>query len=257
LGADKENRIQVDIYNFSDKAVEGEIQLAMPANWTGQFATTLRLEPGAKTEEFLVLNPRGNKSDDPEVARLEGDFGEAGRSVLSLRVVAERFDLSGLSAQLIPAAAFPYRWTPVISGGGTMKMTQADGGLLVEGLPASENRYVHPEFALNPNERMDQDCVGVAARIQLIEGTGDFYVIFNEANGSSYLSDFEQQPRTGETLDEVARVDLATWGATWSNPDDKALLDMREVKSVMIGCSTSSPSVKFILKDLRWLRRQR
>jgi hypothetical protein len=255
LGADKENRIQVDIYNFSDRAVEGEIHLTTPTNWAGQFATTLRLEPGAKAEEFLILNPRGNKSDEPDVAKLEGDFGDAGRSVLALRVAAERFDLSGLSAQLIPAAVLPARWIPVVSGGGTMKMSQADGGLLVEGLPASDNRYVHPEFALEHGERMDQDCVAVAARLELIEGTGDFYVIFNEANGSSYLSDFEVQPRPGETIDEIARVDLATWGATWSNADEKARLDPRAVKSIMIGCSTKSPSVKFIIKDLRWLRR--
>ena len=255
LAADKENRMPIRVYNFSDRTVDGEIALTLPTNWTGQFAQSLRIEPGEMAEEFLILNPQGNRSDEPDAIRLEGDFGAAGRTVLSFRAVAERFDLTGLASQTLPEVVSAKRWEPVVSGGGTMKITEADGGLLFEGLPASGNGYVHPKLELAASERMDADCVGVACHLQLIEGKGTFYVIFEQGNGSSYLSDFEQQPAEGATVEGIARADLAIWGATWSNPDDKSRLDLSDVRSIEIGCSTSSPSVKFLIKDLRWLRR--
>jgi hypothetical protein len=257
LTADKENRMPVRVYNFSDQTVEGEMQLTIPTNWTGQFAQSLRIEPGGMAEEFLILNPQGNRSGEPDAVRLYGDFGAGGHATLSFRAMAEKFDLAGFAAQSLPEAVSPKRWEPVVSGGGTMKITEADGGLLIEGLPGSNNGYVHPKIELTAGERMDQECEGVACHLQLIEGKGEFYVIFEQGNGSSYLSYFDEQPAPGTSVEAVARTELAIWGATWSNPDDKSRLDLSDVRSLEIGCSTSSPSVKFLMKDLRWLRRAR
>jgi hypothetical protein len=245
----------IEIYNFSDKEVEGDIQLLTPANWTGRFAETVRIPAGGVVEEFLSLRPEGNASEPPDVVRLEGNFGPAGRPVLSFRASAERFDARQFEAQPIPAAMLPQRWQPVVSGTGSMKITPADGGLLIEGLPGSRNRYVHPKLELTSDERMDQDCVGVEVQLQLIEGKGTFYVIFEQGNGSSYLANFDQQPATGESIEGIARVDLATWGSTWSSLDDKSHLEPSDVRAIELGCSTDSSSVKFLIKDLRWLKR--
>ncbi len=256
LEAGKENRMPVEIYNFSDKELEGAVQLTTPPNWTGAFAETVKIPPGGVVEEFLTLHPQASMTETPDVVRLDGDFGAAGHPVLSFRAVAERFDPKLLDTQPIPEAMLPQRWEPVVSGTGTMKITPADGGLLIEGLPGSRNRYVHPKLVLTADERMDQNCVGVVVHLQLIEGKGTFYVIFEQGNGSSYLSNFDRQPATGTAVEGVARADLATWGSTWSSLDDKSHLDMTEVRSIELGCSTDSPSVKFLIKDLRWLKRR-
>jgi hypothetical protein len=65
--------------------------------------------------------------------------------------------------------------------------------------------------------------------------------------------DLNPQPRLGETVECSARIDEATFGATWSEPDPEARLDLPQVKSFRLGCNTQSDQVRFALRDLRWL----
>lgn len=89
---------------------------------------------------------------------------------------------------------------------------------------------------------------------ELLEGSGQFRVILEEENGSSYMVNFETPPKAGQPIDAVVRLDAADWGATWSLPDPNSRLDAGQVKAVRIGCNTTASHVRYRFKNLRWLR---
>ena len=75
------------VYNFSDSRVAGRLEVTAPKGWQANHFDRLELAPQSRTELRLELDGRNAVASQPiETVRIAGDFGLAGRPVLSLRL---------------------------------------------------------------------------------------------------------------------------------------------------------------------------
>jgi hypothetical protein len=78
--------LPVFAYNFSARKVRGSVRLEKPAGCEAVFPTALELAPGERRELALEVHLASPSDPDRDRLRLVGDFGSAGRAVLSLRL---------------------------------------------------------------------------------------------------------------------------------------------------------------------------
>ena len=246
--------IRFRAYNFGHHALRGRLRATAPAGWRVKLPATLNLPADAEVEFTATLDGmRATDAPATIVLKLEGDFGSAGTAVLSLRLKPPPSQTAKAVAIAIPAAANAGRWHAATSGGGRTTIEQGTSGVTITAQPATPDRWIYPRLDLQGDERFSDRIRSVAVKLTLIEGDGQFRAVFDETGGSSYIVDLNPQPRLGETVECVARIDEATFGATWSEPDPDARLDLPQVKSLRIGCNTQSNQVRFAIRDLRWL----
>ena len=76
-------RIPIFAYNFSDQPVRGRLLATVPEPWRAELPEETELAPGERKELALRLTA----ASGPRIAkvRITGEFGSAGRTVLSLR----------------------------------------------------------------------------------------------------------------------------------------------------------------------------
>jgi hypothetical protein len=246
--------IRFRAYNFSHHAVHGRLRAMTPAGWRVNLPAILTL-PADDDVEFTATLDGTGATDAPAilVLKLEGDFGPAGSALLSLRMKPPPHETGKAVVIAIPGAASPGRWTASTSGGGRTVIEQGTNGVTITAQPSTQDHWVYPRLDLQSDERFSDRIRSVAVKLTLIEGDGQFRAVFDEAGGSSYIVDLTPQPRRGETVECLARMDEATFGATWSEPDPDARLDLPQVKSFRLGCNTQADQVRFAIRDLRWL----
>ena len=89
VSREKPETIPVFAYNFSDKPVEGELAAAGSKDVQVKFGGKVSIAPGDRKPLDLVVDARGLAAGQVETVRITGDFGPAGKPVLSLRLMAE------------------------------------------------------------------------------------------------------------------------------------------------------------------------
>ena len=88
--AGKAEKVPVFIYNFSATPVEGTLRVSGPAEWRPSIAPSVKVEPEGRAELTLTVEPPARASgDELGTIHIGGDFGRAGRTGLSLWLVAE------------------------------------------------------------------------------------------------------------------------------------------------------------------------
>ncbi|HTH50263.1 MAG TPA: hypothetical protein VMB21_22310 [Candidatus Limnocylindria bacterium] len=266
LSESRAETVPLYAYNFSAQRVQGRLGLDQPSPLVQglregpgepRSELVLTLEPGERKALSLVVDARRAAPDWFDLpARLDGDFGRAGRSVLSLNFASASEIVSVKSKAVVAGTEVARRWEPSASGRGKVSVAVTKGlGVTFIASPKSDNRYCYPRFALDPAEPLDRDIVGLEIALTPLAGEGKFQVIVEERGGASYIMPIRPVPRLGRTTDCVAWFDDATWGATWSVPDANSQLDPDQIVAVRIGCNTKDSKVKFAIRNVRWLRR--
>ncbi|MBN2506554.1 MAG: hypothetical protein JXQ71_07660 [Verrucomicrobia bacterium] len=82
--------VPLGVYNFSSQPVRGSLSIRAPRGWKVAPLKPLSLEPDARAEVSLAIDLTGASEPLEGTVRVEGDFGPAGRPVLSMRCVATR-----------------------------------------------------------------------------------------------------------------------------------------------------------------------
>lgn len=254
LSSERRESIPLFAYNFSDAPVSGRLSVLAPDGWeTGGF-DQVNIAHQSRTELRLELDCRKGAPRFLEAVRITGSFGPAGNAVLSMRVIPEPNLLVRQTGRPLLGTGDTKRWSPTISGSGPIKISAQDGTLLVEAEPLGPDKWVYPLLQLPADHRPPPGTAGLCCTLTLLEGEIKFRAIFDEANGSSYVVDFLDTPKPGETIEAAALFENATFGAGWSKPDPNHRLDPGEVISLKIGCNTKSDKVKFAIKNLRWVK---
>jgi hypothetical protein len=255
VSSEKVEGIPVFAYNFGTAKVTGKVQVKAPPGWVAGFPEQLELEPNERKELSLSVDCQAGSAALTEAVRIEGDFGAAGKAVLSLRLRPEPFKLRAGASLALPGAADAARWQPLVSGGSTLKIAPAEGGgVLVEAALGPGDRWVYPILPLAETERPGAGFNALCFTLTALEGEATFRVIFDEENGSSYVADLAVEPKAGVTIEAVAPMLSAVHGAGWSKPDDNGKLDADKVKAIKIGCNTKGERIRFSFKNLRWQR---
>ena len=95
LTAGKSQSIPVYVYNFSHLQADGRLAATAPSGWhvelSGSAAAQdkVQIAPHERIELKLAVQPPVDRSSQPATATIEGDFGAAGKVILSLRLLTE------------------------------------------------------------------------------------------------------------------------------------------------------------------------
>ncbi|MCX5673606.1 MAG: hypothetical protein NTX87_01235 [Planctomycetota bacterium] len=89
VSGEKPETVPVFAYNFSDKPVKGELAATGAKDVQVRFGGKVSIAPGDRKPLDLVVDARGLAAGQVETVRITGDFGPAGKPVLSLRLMAE------------------------------------------------------------------------------------------------------------------------------------------------------------------------
>ncbi|MCX7826820.1 MAG: hypothetical protein N2689_14865, partial [Verrucomicrobiae bacterium] len=254
VSSEKPERLAVFAYNFGTKPVRGPLKLTMPDGWRGRVSSEIVLAPMERKDIGFVVEATKASGNLVGTVCITGQFGPAGRSVLSFRLMPDPIRLDSRQATPIAGAGNPARWERMISGKGLMRLAARNDGVLVEAEPAGSDRWVYPRYLLAEGERAPAGCAGIVCALTLLEGDGDFRVIFDEGNGAAYVADFLAKPRRGESVEALALFEAARAGHGWSKPDPNNRLDPDQIGSFKIGCNTQGGRVSFVVSNVRWVR---
>jgi hypothetical protein len=215
--------IPIFAYNLSTNPVSGEIRIDFPSSWKVTCPTSLDLQPMDRKPMSVSVDIQEDFFKELKRLRIGGDFGKNGRATLSLAIRPEAAQLpTDRTVVPIANADTPARWTPFVSGNTPAEVATSKEGITVAAQPKTDNRWVYPRFEIEPNSRVTNRVDALQVSLTLLEGSGQFRAIFEEENGSSYMVDFNEQPKPGQTVEATALVEQAAWGATWSMPDPNA-----------------------------------
>jgi len=254
ISSEKPDVLRVFAYNFGDRKFKGRFSITAPAGWTVQFPGQVELAAGERKELALTVDSHSGATAPVETIGIQGEFGDAGQPVLSVRVTPTPFKLREGLALNLPSAIRPDRWQPLNSGGSEMLLTNSDGAILVKAKLNPGDRWVYPILTLNRDERPTADYDALVVTLSALEGGGDYRAIMDEENGSGYAIDFVPQPKPGQTVEAIAVLSTGVYGQGWSRPDDNGKLDPDKIKSLKIGCSLKGESVHFTFKNIRWVQ---
>jgi hypothetical protein len=254
IRSDQNVTLPLFVYNFGEAPAVGRLSVAAPDGW--QFGALERLELAPQSRAELRLSIDCRKAASPrltDLLRVTGDFGPAGQAVLAVRLMPEPHLLTRKPGRSIPDAADPARWETMIAGGGKIEITAAGDAVQFEAAPQGPDKWVYPRLALPRGLRAPQGALGLACTLQLLEGSGQFRAIFDEENGSGYVTDLLPAIKPGQTIEVAAFFEQASYGAGWSKPDPNQRLNPDQIASLKIGCNTKAGRVKFAVSKVRWL----
>ena len=89
LVSHKAERIPIFVYNFGHDPVEGRLTVRGPKDWGLKMPEAVKVGPGERVELALDAQLPDVDPKHAEAVLMEGDFGPAGKPVLSLRLAAK------------------------------------------------------------------------------------------------------------------------------------------------------------------------
>ncbi len=86
LSAPANEHLPLYVYNFGPQTVKGTLKAVLPPGWKPNSFEVLELPSLSRTGLTLELEPPSAATNQTHTIRLEGDFGDAGKPILSFRV---------------------------------------------------------------------------------------------------------------------------------------------------------------------------
>jgi hypothetical protein len=253
VSSERSESMPVFAYNFSDFRVKGFLRVEAPQGWKATLPTRVEIAPQSRTELLLQLDCRESEPTLLGTIRVEGDFGRVGKSVLSLRLVPEPSLIARQVGTSIPEASKASRWEGMAAGEGRVRLAQRGDWVTLEAEPQGPDKWVYAVLKLPTGQRPLPGTIGLGCTLMVEEGEGVFRTIFDEQNGSSYVSDFSPQLRPSAQAEVIALFDPVTHGTGWSKPDANGRLDPEDIVAFKVGCNLKTGRARLAFKNLRWL----
>jgi hypothetical protein len=129
------------------------------------------------------------------------------------------------------------------------------GGVLIDAAMQPGDRWAYPILCPSPDDLPKEDWDGLAFTIIPQVGQADFKAIFDKANGSSYIAgaDIGQRLQMGRAYRVVVFFRECAWGG-FSKPDTDNKLGLDQIRTMKLGCNTKEEHVRFILRDVAWVK---
>lgn len=89
VGAGSPERIPIFVYNFDPAEASGKLSVTGPKTWRLALAEQVTVPPGGRRELALTVDLREVVPPQRETLTIHGDFGPAGKTLLSLRLLPE------------------------------------------------------------------------------------------------------------------------------------------------------------------------
>jgi hypothetical protein len=86
IGSDGPEHMPISIYNFSETEVKGRLTVTGPKEWNLGIQQDVPVKPMERLSLALSYNVSKSRLRTRQVVKIEGDFGPAGRPLLSIRL---------------------------------------------------------------------------------------------------------------------------------------------------------------------------
>ncbi|MDG0809101.1 S-layer homology domain-containing protein [Cohnella rhizosphaerae] len=249
------NTIGLEIYNFNDTAMEGEIRGEASGGWVlDREVETVALAPGEKkTVAFSLQAGAQVRPMEKGKVSFRGSFGGDSTTVSAAYVFT---GISRIQIDPLPGGGDPEQWdlqrTDAIaaSGTGVIEAGSATGAVRYKYSFGETNQWAYPFLQVN-GSTVFAGKSGIAFKVYAeadIPQT-DLKLIVNEDNGSRYytLNGFSIKAGWHTYIVPFRQLVLATFGP----PDPNNRLDLDRLTSVQLGINTQLTDVPaFELADV-------
>ncbi len=251
--ADMPTGAKLYVYNFGKTPVSGSISASNPDRWTVGGLKLVQIEPMGRAELLVQFHAGKLAPDGFESILLSGDFGAAGRPVASIRLTPDASDLAARAGVAVNGAEDPANWELMVANGPAPTAIKTSDGIVFEASPTGD-AWFYPRIKTLSSP--PPNCLGVACTITVLDGKGQFRMIFDEKNGSSYVADALITPVTGKAIKTLALFADSAHGDGWSAPDPKGAIDPNSFISMKIGVNGTGGKLRFRISDVRWIATQ-
>ncbi len=249
IGSDDPERIPVYIYNFGEARAEGRLMVKGPKDWKLALPAQVAVEPMGRADLALGCDLRGISRLTLGAVEIQGDFGPAGKSVLSLRLLPE-LPSKPKSVRDLQNVIAADRWKA--SGEGCVKVSASPDGLVVEfEKGAAAARWFEVSLNLRVEERPAGGEIAMIVPIDLVEGQAKLAIGFVEEGGKSFSAAY---PRNrGQSANGEAGVALGhALTPSWASEPERAV-DPRAIRSIRIRCDEAkTDKVRLLVKSVGW-----
>jgi hypothetical protein len=187
--------------------------------------------------------------------RFAADCGPAGQALTVLRLVCPRGEVQPLKSRRLASAASAANWRNCVSPGKMTIGPAEGGGVLIDAVMKPGDRWTYPILRPAADDLPKEDWDGLAFTVVPLAGQADFKAIFDKANGSSYVASADIGPtlQMGKAYRVVVFFRECAWGG-FSKPDPDNKLGLDQIRTMKLGCNTKEEHVRFILRDVAWVK---
>jgi hypothetical protein len=90
IPSQKPTKVPLYAYNFAGKSARGELRVTAPAGWEVAVSpAAVDVKPGDRKPLELTVHPQAAAAGEAGTVRVDADFGDAGKQVLSFRLIPE------------------------------------------------------------------------------------------------------------------------------------------------------------------------
>ncbi len=255
LAADETYEMPLFVYNFGARAITTSvIPDATPQLKIEVPQEAFTIGPMEQHELKVRIRLGGKMPIEPVVARFRANCGAAGQAFAAVRFSLTIEAIQPVRTLSLKGALDLKNWRTMVSPG-TMDLQVQGNDLIVDATMQPGDRWAYPVLTPLAAEAPNGDWDGVAFTIVPLAGQAEFRAIFDEANGSSYVgdTDFPKPLEMNKPYHAVVLFKRANWGA-FSQPDKNNQLDAAQIRAFKIGLNTKDEHVRYIIRDVRWVK---
>ena len=181
--------------------------------------------------------------------KIEGDFGPAGKAILSLRLLP-LLPAKPRAVREMPALCDAKRWQP--SGPREAKITVATvpEGILVElDRGPSSPKWFQVSLNITSQERPAAGENALLLPVKILEGEASLSVRLAEEKGGSFSLPYGMGERA---KNDDGAVSFNAAVTAWTLSEPQRMLDPLQLRSVQIGGEAKNEKLKFVIKNVGW-----
>ena len=239
----------VYVYNFGDTEATGRLTVAGPKEWGLGIRENVTVRPMERVELALTYDLSQAAHRTREAVKIEGDFGPAGKSLLSLRLLP-LLPAKPRSVRDMPALLDAKRWQAAGPRDGKIALSAVPEGILVEVDRGSSNqKWFSVSLNIDPKERPAEGENALLLPAKILEGEASLSVRLAEEKGGSFSLPYGMGERA---KDDDGAISLGAAVTPWTLSEPQRMLDPRQLRSVQIGGEAKTQTLKFIITNVGW-----
>ena len=239
LARNTPNNVEIEIYNFNNKKIEGTIKCLLPAHWKAEdLEKPVSVMPMSKS----VVSFNISANDDVAVA-IPYELGFIGKfdgkyTTRSVSLIAVREKISIPPVRIWENAKKPENWIRTISSNGTWsnRAWPEEKAVIFSNSFSSGDRWTYPEFYIDDTDGLEgsSGLCFEAWTEEEIPGRAGFVII--ESSGRRFFSPI------GFVLQPGWNRYYVPWSgiSNLDNNNDMNPLEIEKIKRVSVGCNISA-----------------
>ena len=239
------------LYNFADKEAKGRLTVTGPTDWKLALQQEVTVKPMERVELALTYDLSQAVRRTREAVKIEGDFGPAGKVILSLRLLP-LLPAKPRAVRDMPLLMDAKRWRTLGPREAKITVATVPEGILVEvDRGQSQQKWFQVSLNLGPKERPSELENALLLPVKVMEGQTSLSIRLAEESGRAFSLPYGMGERA---KNDDGAISFGAAVTPWTMSEPQRLLDPQQLRSVQIGGEAKSQRLKFVIKNFGWAR---